>query len=171
MNIFTSISINFLQPFLYVIESLLVGDVIYNNNSMSSTVIRWSNGSIINVRNGWRPRKGGGGWMGKFSFAIFKEKRTYLNRSCPAVSQIWSFTMVPSMLIVLIFYKNELVLSCFVAMVEVGWCGGKNCFPHQKKTYQTYKVDSNCTYKWLCKGVICKSQQERWFSYARVSNQ
>lgn len=40
VHILTGISINFMQPLLYIVEGLIVSHIIHNNDTMSTTVIR-----------------------------------------------------------------------------------------------------------------------------------
>ena len=40
VNIFTGISINFVQPLLYIVEGFIVGNIVNNDNAVGTTVIR-----------------------------------------------------------------------------------------------------------------------------------
>ena len=45
VDILRSISVNFMQPLFHIVERLLVSDVVNDNDSMGTTVIRRSNGT------------------------------------------------------------------------------------------------------------------------------
>lgn len=45
VDILRSISVNFMQPLFHIVERLLVSDVVDDNDSMGTTVIRRSNGT------------------------------------------------------------------------------------------------------------------------------